>query len=802
MARLMATYACPTCGAESDHDITDDYLAARACPVCGFQMPGEAITELFEGDAPPADLLAGEFLDARGRAVRVEIEGGGIGPGGLEFPHDSPVTVEWDADAKHEPVQGSSATVKVVSDTDRRFLPLWTTASASVRLRVLVDGDLYWAGTLDTETYEEPYSTAAGYEVSLSFSDLAPLSRVAVDASSASLRLGDLVAAAARMAGLPADAVVEAATTLRDASGAAVALLDAAVPAAAFVDDAEGPKSLRDALEAMLLPMGLTLRQWRGRLRLFSLHAAATAMEADTLEWVADDQVLGVDKVYNSVAVNYDPQDRGTPIEADEYEYDGTKADGYYKSYLASASAKDIEFANVGFRLVDNLGGAAHPQEVVAIPAPASLASFTTRTAAGRGFAAVVPEVNGEAMRAMFFRVPTWGLYGAAELDSARRRLGEDSLVGLPEDAVAYMTAPVRIPLLDASRHLLLLDVPMLFDDHLNPWGGASDNWGSGVKSDFGHADYVFLALDAALEPDDGGQTLHYCNNAYAFALSDKSVWGGGVVTPRGRPRPAARHDYWSPSSYRWGFRPPTEGGCAVLQYCDMKDDQGARDVNLSGWRSPVPPKGTGSAWYAPQVLSAPSGMLMAPPPKAGRLTIRVGARPLLAAWVDASVADMRRRTGSILPAAGAVRWFALRAPSLKIVSAGGTHAEAGGSDTVTWRGVLDPRAADELELDTLCGSFEGVNPLGAFNFKTLERAGRRGAPEQMLIGTLHSQHATRHAVLSGTARPPLSPVVRDASLAGSPPMLVTRMTHDVRADEAEVTAVEVSADSFDAKAG
>lgn len=37
---------------------------------------------------------------------------------------------------------------------------------------------LYWSGYLDTETYEEPYSMANGYDVSLTFSDFGVLDRL------------------------------------------------------------------------------------------------------------------------------------------------------------------------------------------------------------------------------------------------------------------------------------------------------------------------------------------------------------------------------------------------------------------------------------------------------------------------------------------------------------------------------------------------------------------------------------------------------------------------------------------------
>ena len=62
-----------------------------------------------------------------------------------------------------------------------------------MRCNVYRNGERYWTGILDTEQYEEPYSTLSGYEVSLTFSDFAALDRVKWNAPTGYLSLRKII---------------------------------------------------------------------------------------------------------------------------------------------------------------------------------------------------------------------------------------------------------------------------------------------------------------------------------------------------------------------------------------------------------------------------------------------------------------------------------------------------------------------------------------------------------------------------------------------------------------------------------
>ena len=58
----------------------------------------------------------------------------------------NPLTIKWEETDKLEPVQSSSATLELVSLTDRQFVGLYTVKVGEYRLDVYRDGGLYWSG--------------------------------------------------------------------------------------------------------------------------------------------------------------------------------------------------------------------------------------------------------------------------------------------------------------------------------------------------------------------------------------------------------------------------------------------------------------------------------------------------------------------------------------------------------------------------------------------------------------------------------------------------------------------------------
>ena len=91
--------------------------------------------------------------------------------GGLSFPADCPLEIEWNREDKETVVCGSTATLTVISPGDRTYEDLYTVEPGRIRLDVWRGGALYWSGALDPEFYEEPYERLKDYEVKLTLSD-------------------------------------------------------------------------------------------------------------------------------------------------------------------------------------------------------------------------------------------------------------------------------------------------------------------------------------------------------------------------------------------------------------------------------------------------------------------------------------------------------------------------------------------------------------------------------------------------------------------------------------------------------
>ena len=140
-------------------------------------------------------IYKGEFASREGRLWRVEIlrDGATGEPGELRLRGSEPLVIEWEDKDKEETICSSSATLGLLSPGDRTYTGLYTTKACSTRLDVYRDGALYWSGTLDTETYEEPYTYRQDYEVELTFSDFGELERLKMEKSDELLTMEEIL---------------------------------------------------------------------------------------------------------------------------------------------------------------------------------------------------------------------------------------------------------------------------------------------------------------------------------------------------------------------------------------------------------------------------------------------------------------------------------------------------------------------------------------------------------------------------------------------------------------------------------
>lgn len=92
------------------------------------------------------------------------------------------------------------------------------------------------------------------------------------------------------------------------------------VQASNFIDDGE-PKTLKEALEAILLPLGQRMIQRGGVVYVYDLNGLVTAARegvTPAIWWSADSQTLATSKVASSIKITYDPNDDGTLMDGDK----------------------------------------------------------------------------------------------------------------------------------------------------------------------------------------------------------------------------------------------------------------------------------------------------------------------------------------------------------------------------------------------------------------------------------------------------------------------------------------------------
>ena len=127
-------------------------------------------------------------------------------------------------------------------------------------------------------------------------------------------------------------------------------------------------------------------------------------------------------------------------------------------------------------------------------------------------------------------------------------------------------------------------------------------------------------------------------------------------------------------------------------------------------------------------------------------------------------------------------------------------------TDDVEYKAVVNGDAREDLELQTICGTAEGGVAMargaywrGLTQIEQMTRAGRRAQVEELLIGTLYSQYATRHTTLEGEARLDSGTLCTYSEAnQGAKRFMKLSERQDVRMATAECLFCELSPDQYD----
>lgn len=696
-------------------------------------------------------IYTGSFVatdDSIYRVVFESSEAASATPRELTFS-DAALTIEWKECDKMEVLRGSSATIKVISDIDRRFIDLYTIKRGAIRCKIYRDDSLYWCGTLDAEQYEEPYSYGSGYEVSLTFSDFGML-KYTEWGSEGLVSIRDIIAQGVNAAKI--DCLnLDLNSSTQPASGN-YSIFDCLVSAVNFYDENREPMSLYDVLEETLKPFGLMMRQKSGNIKIFDLNGLNN-FSSKAINWTSDDAVLSVDKVYNKVNLAFSPYAEN-PIVDGSLDHDKVLS-GSEAFNIRRSGASDVEFSMaVGYQ-------AGLPLEKSAVSEYFRIdAGFSGEDCAGVALLWTKGEYESSK--------PS----GSTHPNVDNRKLikyGSTLYGSMPG---AYATPVLKSPLGFVRPGVtgveeLNVKLDVILDYKLNPFD--SEHNDQPATADFlaNNANSVIIPCSLKLIGEDGYVLYHYSNRS-RLEHSRPGNMGQGSIE-------------------RWMAGAGSPGDFILMYY---RQSSPKTQYPFDGWttnrRSIIPQFGNDDA------PDSGEGETIPLPPVSGQLQLEVFPNAIF-----------YKHDKTITEASDRIVWALYKNPRIELCNINGKDYEPTDVTISAW---LNKDAANRLDIETKvgtdvsgeCPSGRGIlmSPTKAAVGK-FSRAGVTDALERLLIGTIYSQHAQGHTVLSGTAQLIAEDCVLTDDATDGLFFLVSE-TQNLREAESKIVVCELSDEDYE----
>lgn len=687
----------------------------------------------------------------------------------MSLSADAPILIEWSEIDKITPIQTSSMTLKVISESDREYLSLYSIEPGTIKVELFREGERYWSGMLDPELYEEPYAYKDHYEVQFTFSDFAILDRKRWE-KTGPMTVREVVDGIIAATGL---SIVnpnekEFSTQAEGPSGQWYRnFAQQYVIAENFYDEEGEPMTLRKVLEETLRPYGILVVQKNGQVHIYDL-CYLYGRDAESIYWKSSDQMLGVDRLYNRVTLSFSPYAENEIING-TIEHDDLKGlvSGHtiYKNYKATYYETDkIE----GFKF--------YSSSITDSKLPISL--NTSQNVSYFRIDAVHSGNNEAGV------VWVWGVdpnhsdppvYPKENIDEIQALSStgmncEEELMTVKKGFIVNSSTWTES---GKQEIRLQIKLDVLVDVRYNPFEDAGD-YNNKTDYDYmeGHCNIGYVPVMLYVKDSTGNILYHYENNDVRNS-SDCSHENCKWVAGKGA----------------WG--------CMWLCYYNSDDRIGKSC--FGGWQTnkPIIGRFTGSI---PKKWSAQGdGELIEIPPCGGYLELCIGR------GIYQINCTKKGEFGEDTEFYRKVKWLLYKQPTVTIVDNNGKEPEYKDIVDSSW---LATSAADELEIETLIGSAtnkyktpltvrgcivdENLNVIT--KFKRNDTVGRL---EHLLIGSIYSQYGSRHETLGGTATLihefcPLS----DASSPNKKYILLSEV-QDIFENTSEIKMSELSAESY-----
>lgn len=697
---------------------------------------------------------AAEFFDRNNRKYRIEIlqeveEAPEGWPLEITLAAD-PVTIEWSEVEKLDPVQGSCATLRLVSMNDRQFFDMYSVEYGSIELRIYRGTDngfsLYWAGTLDPELFEEPYSYQDRYITELSFVDFAPLEYINWDGKGV-MSIRSIITKCVEAAKFyHVDQYLElVATTTK--SGQSV--LECMVLAENFYDDDDDPMTMREVLEEVLRPFALRLLQKGGEIIVFDLHSLSTA-STDVVAWRGTDASIEADRVYNNISVKLSPFHNETILDAsidpDEVLKEGDEGVisgnvyGYSDGWFGYGSlVEGTVYSHVAWR--------AHMKQ-----GPMEYGNLKIKNGAWMFRVEPVYSGNEEALVMWSFSqslpdrpgggiwpnyAPTNAPFCALGADYNKEYSPSNPPIPIIETKPVYVSK-------DSTNVLILVQLEAMYDARYD-WFNAADSYKiplfnldySGQEAAIKSIPICFIPVVITLRDADGNLKYVYNNNNLRVGTSLQGTESG-----------------------HWSKIEGTTNAYAVPSWLAYYPDTfySTQGVMSNGWQTNK--RVLDSKWNKiPLAYTTKNdGEYIPIPPESGYLVVEVCAGHLFQRWGDNRFTSVHNALSNTDPIyTERARTVAYKSVTIKLVQEYGLgELTAKDIEDVAW---INKSAREPLDISTIVGTPNEKMPAarGALRdsdgeqVDTLMRGDHTGRAEKLLIGTAYSQYAERKNVLAGT---------------------------------------------------
>ena len=688
-----------------------------------------------------------EFYDLTQVHWRIEILQEAISaftPEEVTLHGEEPLVIDWKTTEKSDNVMGSAATLILNSDRDRQFIDLYQIEVGAVRLDDYRNGSLYWSGTLDTELYEEPYTSEKNYDVEITFSDFAVLERKDCNLTGFKT-IRQVLDACLEATSIRYLELVQHISTGRTGVPPADLLANDMIISDNFYDEDGEPMSLMEVLQGILKPYDLHIRQKAGKIHLWDWNALCD-VPSEQIIWDSDNAILGVDTVYNKIKINFSPY-QITDIIASEIKK---------KSYEASSQDYTVNFDKdptdslQGFKI--NYG---------------TMASGLNLLNNKARFYHISPLASGEESYGIAWTIDIGYFSGHyfrgynRILNAPTPQISDGALFSCPEKPwITYRGGA-------AANCYLKLTVDLLFDPRYNPFESASDdNEKKNFESQNLRAGFAYIPFMLTIRDSNGNAIAHYENKGIKNSTSRKStgVWVAGA---------ASWGDAWL-CWYDESDRKKTSGlnGFVTNKRCigiTTKELPKSFTHNNEGERIPVPQYD-------------------------GWLDLVFGTGVL--------VYDNNREIKSVNY--DNCHWVLYKNPKLELIDNYGNSIDKEDIEVKAW---LNHYAKEELSIDTIFGTTrKGITMAKGFIMdknsgailEQYSRNGKTGTLEQLLIGTMYTHYASRHTKLSGTVMATTG-FNTYTDQATSELFAVVSERQDVMQGCSEIELCQISKDDYDA---